>query len=102
MGKVIKFETKAWASDKYAIEGIFSGDTTRVQLSAAKMEELGWIEIGTAVVEMTLRSPEEMTAGQIQAIQDEIESERAAHQVRINYLQSQLQNLLALPCEVQA
>lgn len=102
MGKVIKFETKAWASDEYALEDILRGDETRVQLSAAKMDDLGWIEVGTAVVELTLRSPEEMTAGQIQAIHDELESERVAYQTRINYLQSQLQNLLALPCEVQA
>lgn len=57
---------------------------------------IGWVRVGNATITVELVSTDALVANKVEALKGELQSVRAAAQLRENQINDQIQNLLAL------
>lgn len=89
-----------WCNSDYELANIYASETGKLpsgaSISSANMQDCGWIQIGTAVIEMTLIPPQDTVAAQIQSLEAQIKSAQAEAEKTITILRSRINDLLAI------
>jgi len=71
----------------------------QVHFNKQDMSPYGWIRIGEVSATIDIEDPNEIVKQQLEGIEREIESVKAAAAEKINYFETLKNNLLALPNE---
>lgn len=98
----MEIETKAWLS-QHSLQWIKPEELTdpekaakHISFSNHDMTGLGWTQIGTAKMELSLFSKEDMTKSAIQALEAEMANVRAEAAQKVAGLEEKKQQLMAL------
>ena len=99
----------AWLTASWDIKDVLEEPIAEVALSkmvfvpvGRDYTNLGWIRIGSADISATLESYDKTVQAKIEALRTEQITVRVQAEKRVNDLEGQIQNLLALPAAVEA
>jgi len=97
-----KFETTAWwHTPTVKIDPSSKPDFLRgVAFHDSDMKPYGWVKLGLAWFTVNIEDPNETTEEQIKLIRKQIEDVEVAAVEKVNYFNTIINNLLALPNEV--
>lgn len=98
----ITYKMNAWVDMKYTtIDAIKSGDTIPLLCEEAPgeggyCERKGYAPVGTATVVLSIKTDDEIVAGQVESLKSQLESVRADAQQKENQILRQISQLQAL------
>lgn len=101
----VTFEAFAYLQKYQSIESVAAGRVLPMITETDKDEyfaEQGYPLIGTVTVTLTMHSPDKIVQGQIEALNAQLQKERADSQVRQNAILNQISKLSCLVHEVEA
>ena len=97
--------TKAWVTGSSIWDMEQAKDSQRVSdfsYHDGDMTEYGWVEVGTAEITVTLNvAHKDIVNSQVATLRKQVESIRAESQSKVNRIEDQIKNLLAITYEQQ-
>lgn len=95
--------TKAWITSATPWDMERLKDSNRVNdftYHDSDMTEYGWVEVGTAEIKVTLNvENKDIVKSQVATLRKQVENIRAEAQMKVNGLENQIKNLMAITYE---
>jgi hypothetical protein len=98
----VTIHLKAWLNSKSTLgpQDLAEGKIGGLMYNNADMSPYGYTNVGNATITLDLLDQQTLVGNKIEALRNEAANVRAEAHAKVSMIESQIQNLLALPCNV--